>query len=164
MDKPIRSCGSCTKCCEGYLSGKALGHTFYAGKPCHFIVIGTGCTVYEKRPKDPCVSYKCAWLTSEDIPAWMKPSDIDAIIDMRQIEGHSYLSIKEAGSPLQAQVLSWFFQYILKTGMNAVWEVNGGMSWVGNPEFVSAMESKNLNSNNHYAVTATATASASTTT
>ena len=139
-----RSCGSCTKCCEGYLSGEALGHTFYAGKPCHFIAIGTGCTVYEKRPKDPCVSYKCAWLTHEDIPAWMKPSDIDAIIDMRQIEGQVYLNLKEAGSPLQTPVLNWFFQYVLKQGMNALWEVNGGLNWVGNPEFIALMEKNNL--------------------
>lgn len=138
-----RSCGTCTKCCEGYLTGEALGHTFYGGKPCHFIAIGKGCTVYEKRPKDPCVSYKCAWLTNEDIPEWMRPSDIDAIIDMRQIGEHQYLSLKEAGNPMQSRVLSWFFQYVLKTGMNAIWEVNGGLSWVGNPEFNSLMASEN---------------------
>jgi len=139
-----RSCGTCTKCCEGYLAGEALGHTFYAGKPCHFIAIGAGCTVYEKRPKDPCISYKCAWLTNEDIPEWMKPSDIDAIIDMRQIGKHQYLNLKEAGSPMQAKVLSWFFQYVLKTGLNAQWEVNGGINWVGSPEFNEEMSKQNL--------------------
>jgi hypothetical protein len=144
-----RSCGTCTKCCEGHLTGEALGHTFYGGKPCHFIAIGTGCTVYEKRPKDPCISYKCAWLTNEDIPEWMKPSDINAIIDMRQIDGHQYLNLKEAGSPMQSRVLSWFFQYILKNGTNALWEVDGGSNWVGSPEFNAVMGNKNLNPNYH---------------
>jgi len=138
-----RSCGSCTKCCEGYLSGEALGHTFYNGKPCHFIAIGTGCTVYAKRPKDPCVSYKCAWLTNAEIPEWMKPSDIDAIIDMREIQGHTYLNLKEAGSPMQARVLNWFFQHILATGHNALWQVNNGLNWAGSPEFNSVMELEN---------------------
>ena len=138
-----RSCGTCTKCCEGYLTGEALGHTFYGGKPCHFVAIGKGCTVYEKRPKDPCVSYKCDWLINPDIPEWMKPSDIDAIIDLREIEGHQYLSLKEAGGLMQSRVLNWFFQYILKTGMNAVWQVGGGSNWAGSPEFNHLMALEN---------------------
>ena len=62
-----RECGTCTKCCEGWLTGEALGHNFYPGKPCHFLAVNKGCTVYAKRPKDPCSSYKCAWLANEDI-------------------------------------------------------------------------------------------------
>ena len=137
MDKVKRECGTCTKCCEGHLVGEALGYPFYPGKPCHFVAIGKGCTVYAKRPKDPCVSYKCGWITNEDIPEWMKPSDINAIIDMRELDGMPYLNIREAGAPMQAKVLSWAFQYILEKGLNAVWEVNDGINWVGSPEFVA---------------------------
>jgi hypothetical protein len=79
----------------------------------------------------------------------MKPSDINAIIDMRQIDGHQYLNLKEAGSPMQSRVLSWFFQYILKNGTNALWEVDGGLNWVGSPEFNAVMGNKNLNPNYH---------------
>jgi len=139
-----RTCGTCTKCCEGWLTGEALGHTFYQGKPCHFLAIGKGCTVYAKRPTDPCVSYKCAWLTNPDIPEWMKPSEIDAIIDIRDFKGHQYLNLKEAGSPMQARVLNWVFQYIIKTGMNAVWQVNTGLNWMGSPEFTALMVQENL--------------------
>ena len=135
-----RTCGTCTKCCEGYLSGEALGITFYSGKPCHFVAIGKGCSVYAKRPLEPCVSYKCGWLTNADIPEWMKPSDIDAIIDFRQIKNHTYINLKEAGNPMQSRVLNWFFQHILKTGMNALWQVNGGLNWEGSPEFNVLME------------------------
>ncbi len=137
-----RTCGTCTKCCDGILEGKALGHTFYKGKPCHFVAIGKGCTVYAKRPKDPCITYKCSWLVNEDIPEWMKPNDIDAIIDIRQLDQYQYISLKEAGSPMQARVLSWFFQYVLTKGLNAVWEVNGGLNWVGSPEFTQAFSSR----------------------
>ena len=140
MDK--RSCGTCTKCCEGWLSGEALGHKFFPGKPCHFISIGKGCSVYPTRPKDPCVSYKCAWLTNLDIPEWMKPSEIHSIIDIHELDGHSYISIKEAGSPMQARVLSWFFQYILKKGLNAIWEVDGGFNWAGSKDFNKIMDDR----------------------
>ena len=140
-----RTCGTCTKCCEGYLSGEAFGHTFYPGKPCHFIAIGKGCSIYDKRPQDPCVSYKCGWLTNTDIPEWMKPSDIDSIIDMRTLNNFEYINLREAGNPMQAKVLSWFFQYILKNGLNAVWQVDGGFNWAGNPEFVAAMEKNKPN-------------------
>ena len=138
-----RQCGSCTKCCEGYLSGEAQGKSFYPGKPCHFIAIGKGCSIYAKRPIDPCVTYKCQWLTNSEIPEWMKPSDIDAIIDMRDIEGISYINLVEAGNPMQARVLNWLFKYILENGLNACWQINGGLNWVGNPEFNALMEKQN---------------------
>jgi len=138
-----RKCGNCTKCCEGYLSGEALGHTFYPGKPCHFIAIGKGCSIYSKRPTDPCATYQCSWLNNSDIPEWLKPSDIDAIIDERKIKDITFLNLKEAGSPMQAKVLNWFFQHILATGTNALWQVNGGLNWAGSIEFNAAMELEN---------------------
>lgn len=134
-----RTCGSCTKCCEGWLFGEALGHKFYKGKPCHFVAIGKGCTIYEKRPKDPCVSYKCGWLTNLDIPEWLKPETSNVIIDTREIEGHSYIKLAEAGSIVSARVLNWFIQYVIKNNINAVWELEGGLNWVGSPEFNEIM-------------------------
>lgn len=130
-----RSCGSCTKCCEGHLLGKVQGKIFFPGKPCHFVAIGQGCSIYSKRPTDPCISYKCSWLTNMDIPEWIKPDQVNVIIDERSINGLPYLNLREAGSPMQSRILSWFFQYILEKGLNAVWEVESGLNWVGSPEF-----------------------------
>jgi hypothetical protein len=45
---------------------------------------------------------------------------------------------------MQSRVLSWFFQYILKNGTNALWEVDGGSNWAGSPEFNHLMAQKNL--------------------
>lgn len=134
-----RSCGSCTKCCEGWLSGEALGHKFYPGKPCHFIAIGKGCSVYAKRPQEPCVFYKCGWISNEDIPEWMKPSDINAIVDFRTINDIEYLKVTEAGSVLDSKVLSWLIQYALTKQLNFVWMINGNESWFGSPEFNQEM-------------------------
>jgi hypothetical protein len=136
-----RECGSCTKCCEGYLAGEALGHSFFLGKPCHFVAIGTGCTVYDKRPQDPCVTYKCGWLTNLDIPEWLKPEAVNVIIDQREMKGHTYFNLREAGATVSSRVLNWFIQYILKNQLNAVWQVEGGNYWMGNAEFVKLQDS-----------------------
>jgi hypothetical protein len=138
MDK--RKCGSCTKCCEGYLTGQALGHSFFSGKPCHFVAIGTGCTVYSKRPQNPCIDYKCDWLTNLDIPEWLKPEISNVIIDTRIHKGHTYINLREAGNVVSSRVLNWFIQYVLKNQLNAVWQIEGGNYWMGNPDFVNAME------------------------
>jgi hypothetical protein len=140
LDKNIsvkRNCGTCTKCCEGWLAGEAYGQSFYRGKPCHFIAIGTGCTIYAKRPKDPCVSYSCAWLTNADIPEWMKPSEINAIIDFRKINDTDieYIKIHEAGETLKSSVLSWVITYATSKGYNLYWTVNGANYWQGSLEF-----------------------------
>lgn len=141
MDK--RQCGTCTKCCEGYLTGEALGHTFYRGKPCHFISIGKGCTVYAKRPKDPCQSYSCSWLKNKDIPEWMKPNEINAIISEKEIDGIKYLEVVEAGEILNSKVLTWLFEYCMLNQINFKWKVDGSNHWIGSQEFADAMRKLN---------------------
>lgn len=134
-----RSCGDCTKCCEGYLTGEALGHSFYRGKPCHFISIGKGCGVYAQRPKEPCQKYKCAWLSDEGIPEWMKPNEIGSIVDYREIEGISYISITDAGQPISPKVLTWFIHYALSKQLNLLWYIDGGINFIGSKDFLEIM-------------------------
>ena len=140
-----RQCGDCTKCCEGNLSGEALGKTFFRSKPCHFVAIGQGCTVYAQRPKDPCVTYKCEWLTNPDIPEWMKPNLINTIIDKRKTKsGIEYMNVIEAGGKLEARVLSNLILYVLSNRINIAWEVEGGKNWVGSEEFLQDMNEANI--------------------
>lgn len=135
-----RSCDGCTKCCEGYLTGEAEGKTFYPGKPCHFVTIDKGCSIYTKRPKDPCVTYVCAWRSDDELPMWMKPSEVDAIVDKRvTTNGTRYLHVHEAGSSLSSRVLTWVIEYALATGTNLLWELDGGKHWVGSTEFAAEM-------------------------
>lgn len=140
-----RSCEGCTKCCEGFLSGEAESKKFYPGQPCHFVQIGKGCAIYAKRPKDPCVNYVCLWRKSDDVPAWMKPSEIDAIADERKTaNGIGYVSLHEAGSPLDSGVLSWWIEWALQNGANLLWEVRSGRHYLGSTEFVTEMEAGSL--------------------
>lgn len=134
-----RECGTCTKCCEGWLAGEALGHNFYPGKPCHFIAIGKGCSVYAKRPKDPCIEFKCEWLSNDEIAEWLKPSEINAILIKKKVKDIEYLSLIEAGFNLDSKVLSWIIQYVLKHQYNFYWQVSGGANYFGTQEFIDAI-------------------------
>jgi uncharacterized cysteine cluster protein YcgN (CxxCxxCC family) len=135
-----RTCGSCTKCCEGHLTGEALGHKFYQGRPCHFVSVGKGCSVYSKRPKDPCITYKCGWLTNLDIPEWLKPEATNVIIDFRNVDGHSFVNLIEAGSVVSSKILNWFIQYALNNKLNAAWSVEGGKNYIGTEAFIKAID------------------------
>ena len=74
-----RNCDGCTVCCDGWLAGKANEHYFYPGQKCYH-VSDNGCTIYEDRPEIPCKTFKCGWLLDKEIPEWMKPSIIQAVI------------------------------------------------------------------------------------
>jgi len=74
-----RNCDGCTVCCDGWLAGKANEHYFYPGQKCHY-VSDKGCTIYENRPEIPCKTFSCGWLLDKEIPEWMKPSSIQAVI------------------------------------------------------------------------------------
>jgi hypothetical protein len=136
-----RDCGSCTKCCEGYLSGVAYGKPFYLSNPCHFIEIGKGCTIYAERPKDPCITFHCQWLANPEIPEWLKPDKINAIITKRTVKDTEieYWDLCEAGETLRANVLTWLIQYALNNKINLHWQVEGGNHWVGDKDFIKAM-------------------------
>jgi hypothetical protein len=134
-----RECGTCTKCCEGWLEGEALGHTFGKGIPCPIVTIGKGCNSYALRPKEPCVNYKCGWLANKEIPEWLKPSEINAIINYAVTDGIHFIRIIEAGEVLSSKVLTSLLLYALSKQANLAWSVNGELSWIGTPEFNQMM-------------------------
>ena len=110
-----RSCGSCTKCCDGWLSGTVNGFDFGfindKRVPCNFVEECSGCTIYENRPKNPCKKYNCEWLTNKDIPENFKPSISNVIITKR---GYKYYEIVRAGETYNKDVKEWFIEYAKK--------------------------------------------------
>lgn len=137
-----RECGTCTKCCEGYLTGVVYDKPFYPGRPCHFVSIGKSCTIYAKRPKDPCVSYRCQWLDNFELPEWLKPNQSNVIITERTFEGTDikYLDVMEAGDKLDSSVLSWIIVHALSKKLNLRWYVSGAAHYFGDSEFLKLME------------------------
>lgn len=132
-----RQCGTCNKCCEGWLSGSANGHSFWQGRPCHYLSTGK-CAIYKDRPADPCKSYSCQWLTNEDVPGWMKPDEVNAILTWRAVEGIEFLDIAEAGETLRSDVLSWAIMFALSKGVNLRYTVKGGFNRIGDADFLAA--------------------------
>ena len=50
------------------------------GTPC-IHATEQGCGIYQKRPENPCVAFKCGWLQDEHhMPEHMKPSECGAIV------------------------------------------------------------------------------------
>ena len=137
-----RSCDGCTKCCEGYLQGTVKGKSFYRGSPCFFVEIGKGCSIYPERPQNPCISFKCEWLTNDDLPMWMKPSESQSIVCRKTSpSGRTYLEVVEAGEKLDTKVLSWIVKYAVENGFNLSWQFDGGVNYIGSPDFMKEMKS-----------------------
>lgn len=133
---PPRACDACSKCCEGWLQGSTFDKKFWRGRPCHYF-IGSKCSIYSERPEDPCRVFRCEWLSNDNIPGWMRPDQVMAIMVSRQREGHNFLEINEAGEKLRAEVLSWAVMYCLERNLNLVYFIDGGVNRIGSQEFLA---------------------------
>lgn len=116
-----RECGSCTKCCDGWLTGNVGGEDFYPGKACIFSNTGCGCKNYKNRPIDPCINYNCAWILHEEIPESFKPSESNTIISISQVDKYPYAELLPAGDKIDSRVLSWFIIWGLRKYGNVLW-------------------------------------------
>lgn len=105
-----RSCGGCTRCCEGWLTGDAWGHQFHPGKPCGWLC-RSGCLIYENRPRNPCQTFLCEWKRLPSIPEWMRPQESGVILVSRRLDEYSYIRAHACGRPVGAEVLTWAQEY-----------------------------------------------------
>jgi hypothetical protein len=118
-----RDCAGCTKCCEGWLSGQAYGHTFNIDKRCIFL--RGGCSIYPNHPIDPCKLFECQWKMNRSLPEWLKPDKVGAIILKKQIDIFEYLMIVPAGKKIDKCVFDWAERYSQETIKNHVVIFNG---------------------------------------
>ena len=127
---PSRVCGDCSKCCEGSFEGSAYGKPFWRGLPCHFLE-GGKCSIYGNHPKDPCQTFRCAWLDDLEIPGWLKPNEVNAVmIHRKEANGTEYMEIQETGETLRSDVLSWAVMHCLRNKLNLRYSINGGINWI----------------------------------
>ena len=142
IDLPLiikKSCGSCTKCCEGWLAADIKGHNMYPGKPCFFVEIDKGCTIYKDRPKDPCVEFSCGWKEIEDMPDEFKPEKSGVIVvSKNRLNG--YIVLTKAPNNPTPQLLSWAIIYAKSKNKNILWYVDNKSWWLGDEEFCKQME------------------------
>ena len=106
-----RQCSSCTACCEGWLTAKINGIQIKPGTPC-VNCTKQGCKIYETRPKNPCVSFKCGWLIEPDkFPEHMKPSKCGAIIVFSQWGDKGVVKATPVGEKIPSDTLEWLMAF-----------------------------------------------------
>jgi len=141
-----KECGTCTKCCEGWLSADIKGYKMYPGKPCFFIEIGKGCGDYENRPQVPCKNFKCGWLGIEEMPEEFKPDKSGVVMHFVQEDEISYFSLTKAPNDPSAELLSWAISFVASKGLNIFWDINNKSFWIGDSKFCDRMEREHLRS------------------
>jgi len=77
MTQPLKPCGDCRACCEGWLADSRLD--MYPGKVCKNLGCD-GCEVYDDRPADPCRNFNCLWRSSEFLTEDLRPDRSGAIV------------------------------------------------------------------------------------
>jgi len=135
---PERQCGTCTACCEGWLHSTIYGEPMYRGKPCVFVGPGS-CSIYEERPHEPCVTYRCVWLSDINVPLWMKPSESGVILTWRTVEGVEFLEACETDRKMDSAILSWMIMLHVNHKVNIRYMIAGGWNWIGSEEFLRIM-------------------------
>ena len=137
MDTPKRQCGSCTACCEGWLSGQAYGYAFYPGRPCHFKGAGC-CSIYPDRPENPCKGFECVWLskTLVELPEWMRPDLCGSIVLVNEWRDKEYaLRVFETGKKIDSTVLSWFIELYLTHNVCVSYQMQSVWHHIGPEEY-----------------------------
>lgn len=150
-----KSCGDCTVCCSGALSGEAHGHAFFKGRPCFFVTT-KGCSIYEDRPESPCKSFKCGYLSENFFPEYMRPDISGALTTMRvfkytekvmqddkEVEVEKfipYMHVIDYKHTMDAATLMWFIEkYMVNSIPNLLLDIKGGIRKVGRPDFMAKL-------------------------
>lgn len=133
----MRSCGTCTKCCDGWLSGEVRGHSMYPGKPCFFVTIGVGCNDYENRPENPCKDFRCVWLVDDEIPESKRPDLSNIVVTYAELDGIYYTRLVSAGDKLDKDSLDWYISFYKDRSANIWFDSNGTNYVIGTEEFIN---------------------------
>jgi len=110
-----RTCGTCTACCEGWLSADELD--MRPGRACRHCT-QQGCAIYQNRPEDPCVRFQCGWLVEgSPLPDEMRPDRSGVIV----LLGRSWRDWKviyaiPAGTRVPSDSLEWLRAYAQSVG------------------------------------------------
>jgi hypothetical protein len=136
LNSKPRSCGTCTKCCEGYLTGTIKGHQMKPGTPCYFLEQGVGCKDYAGRPPYPCKTFSCSWLDDKKMPDEYKPEVCKVIMKSGELHGTNYIHFVSAPDDPSEEMIAWAKKYFEKKNMNFVYLSGTAVMPVGTKEFI----------------------------
>ena len=139
-----RTCGGCTACCDGWLTGNILGHELAPGKPCHFRGDG-GCTIYDARPADPCRGFVCGWLVKgSPFPESFRPDRLGVIIVIKPWRDRFAYVLVPAGRSPDAKLLEWMRAHSTATGRPFLFHLEGRQRGYGSAEFQKEILDKSI--------------------
>ena len=137
-----RSCGTCTACCDGWMTGTVRGHEMKPGIPCHFRGAGC-CTIYDERPANPCRSFFCAWrLEGNPFPEFFRPDRLGVIIVARQWRDRLGYELISAGRDPDEHLLNWMREFSTASGSPFLYSIDGYYRAFGVPEFQEDMRAR----------------------
>lgn len=134
-----KSCGTCTKCCEGWLTATIDGYQMYPGQACYFLEQGVGCKRYETRPVYPCKKFVCTWLDMKDIPDKWKPENCGVIMKSGNIHDFVFIQFIEAPNSPSKEMILWAKEFFKKKKINFLYYDSTGVHPIGDRYFVRAI-------------------------
>lgn len=137
-----RSCGTCTRCCDGWLEGEIRGHPMFPGQRCHFVT-DAGCSIYADRPQSPCRSFVCGWMQpGSALPEAWRPDRIGVIVVPTRWRDAPAMVLVSAGNDPGEDVLAWMRGHALSTGTPFFYAQEGERFGYGPPEFQQEMAAR----------------------
>jgi len=137
-----RACGECTACCDGWVVGLIEGHEMRPGVPCFFRGEHR-CTIYERRPQEPCRHFVCGWLQEgSPFPEEFRPDRIGVMVIPMKWRGRTAYVLRSAGRDPDASLIAWMEDLSLRTGRPFFYERAGERYGFGPPEFQAEMSEK----------------------
>jgi len=112
-----RQCGSCTACCDGWLTTEIEGRKVSPGHPCHHSTPG-GCAIYATRPQNPCRDFVCGWMRWDSpLPSWMRPKECGAIVFLwYDWQGQHVINAVPVGEKIPQHTLNWLKAHAQEQG------------------------------------------------
>ena len=137
-----RMCGECTACCDGWVVGVVEGHEMKPGQPCHFRGDG-GCTIYLRRPQQPCREFVCGWLQpNSPFPDDFRPDRLGVMVIQMRWRGRDAYLLRSAGRDPDEQLLDWMRAFSVRSQRPFFYEIQGERFGFGSPEFQAEMSMK----------------------
>ena len=117
------------------------------GKPCQHC-ISEGCAIYPDRPRNPCQTYRCAWLREDGgLPEDFRPDICGAIVSLGRVwNGWTVIRATPTGAEIPGATLDWIKAYAVRLNIplmiqqNLVEDGQYGAAKIlgyGPPEFVA---------------------------
>ena len=145
-----RQCGSCTKCCDGWLSAKIYDFEIGEEIGCPLRIRGGGCSVHTD-PSRPhiCGEFRCVWLRNEKdfLPDWMRPDISNQIVLFHRFPEYEYFEVVNAGDNLSLTMITWLVGEAKRKNINLKYKLGDEVFLIGSDLFRTVEFLKHLGIN-----------------